>query len=99
MPVHWVDAPYEGIGSDLDYLTGTCRDEPNLFTMVGMEQENSPFGHRADTLLKAGNANHKELVSAYSMARPRLDKNDGKSRSYRRYLISCALNQNRRRSQ
>ena len=26
MPVHPVDAPYQGIGLELDYLIGTCRD-------------------------------------------------------------------------
>ena len=79
MPVHPVDAPYQGIGLELDYLIGTCRDEANLFTMLGIELENSPFGHRAETLLKAGNADHKELVSAYRMARPGLDENDAKA--------------------
>ena len=46
----------------------TCRDEANLFTMLRTELENSPFGHCAETPLKAGNADHKELVSAYRMA-------------------------------
>ena len=79
MPVHPVDAPYQGIGSDLDYLIGTCRDEANLFTMLGMELENSPFSFRAETLLRAGNADREELINAYRQARPELDENDAKA--------------------
>ena len=31
MPVHPVDAAHHGIGLEIDYLIGTCRDEANFF--------------------------------------------------------------------
>jgi len=78
MPVHPVDAPYQGVGLELDYLIGTCRDEARLFTALGIDLENSPFGQRAETLIKAGNANQADLIKAYRAARPELDENEAK---------------------
>ena len=77
MPVHPVDAPYEGIGLDLDCLIETCRDEANLFTMQGMGLENSPFGYRTETLLKAGNADH-ELANSRRLTRIFSSKTEAK---------------------
>ena len=77
MPVHPVDAPYEGIGLDLDCIIGTCRDEANLFTMQGMGLENLPFGHRTETLLKAGNADH-ELAKPRRLTRIFSSKTEAK---------------------
>ena len=76
MPVHPVDAPFEGIGLELDYLIGTCRDEARLFTALGMDLEDSAFRHRTDTLLKAGRADFDEVMQAYG---PELDPEDAKS--------------------
>ncbi len=78
MPVHPVDAPYQGLGLELDYLIGTCRDEANLFTALGIDLENSPFGQRTETLIEAGNANQADLIEAYRTARPELDESDAK---------------------
>ena len=79
MPVHPVDAPHQGIGLELDYLIGTCRDEAKLFTALGIDLENSPFGQRAETLIKAGNTNQADLIKAYRTARPGLDEDDAKA--------------------
>ena len=47
MPIHPVDATYDGIGSDIDYLAGTCLDEGSLFSALGV----LPFESCSEQLL------------------------------------------------
>ncbi|MDC0213173.1 carboxylesterase family protein [Gammaproteobacteria bacterium] len=78
MPVHPVDASHQGVGLDLDYLIGTCRDEARLFTALGMEIDGSQFGERAQTLARAAGADWGNLIAAYKKSRPELDDDEAK---------------------
>ena len=69
MPIHPVDATYTGIGSDIDYLTGTCLDEGNLFDALGV----SPFESRSEQLLTTFSIKKEDLLRSYLSARPELN--------------------------
>ena len=43
MPIHPVDASFEGIGHSIDYLIGHCRDEARLFSAILPSLEDSVF--------------------------------------------------------
>ena len=72
MPVHPVDATHAGIGSDIDYLIGTCRDEMNLFDLF-MDLEGSQFERRAQQVFAAAGARRSEVLARYQQLRPDLD--------------------------
>lgn len=76
MPVHPVDAPYSGHGLELDYLIGTCRDEMNFFTALGMTIEDSQFHRRANRVIEAADVSWRELIQTYRESRPHLDAKD-----------------------
>ena len=69
MPIHPVDATYAGIGSDIDYLTGTCLDEGSLFNALGV----SPFESRSEQLLTKFSIKKEDLLQSYLSARPELN--------------------------
>ena len=76
MPIHPVDASHQGLGSDLDYLTGTCRDEANTFVKNFTRFPFSVFEKRAADVIKAGNASQEAVENAYHQARPALTKRE-----------------------
>ena len=69
MPIHPVDATYAGIGSDIDYLTGTCLDEGSFFNALGV----SPFQDRSEQLLTKFSIKKEDLLQSYLSARPELN--------------------------
>jgi para-nitrobenzyl esterase len=73
MPVHPVDAAHAGVGAELDYLIGTCRDEMNLFSAFG-DAALAGFQRRRQTMLDAAGIEDAALVRAYQNARPELDE-------------------------
>ena len=73
MPIHPVDATFSGIGLDVDYLIGTCRDEANFFSWL-VELEGSQFDRRARQVIEAAGANFSDVLARYGELRPDLDK-------------------------
>jgi len=73
IPVHPVDAAHAGLGAELDYLIGTCRDEINLFSALLPSLEDSVFDQRARKVIAQGGANWQQVVASYLKARPELD--------------------------
>ena len=76
MPEHPVDATFAGMGADIDYLIGTCRDEYRLFATMTMGREDTPFHDRANRLIEAGGGDRVALAAAYRTERPGLDEDD-----------------------
>lgn len=76
MPLHPVDATYAAMGTDLDYLIGTCRDEFRLFAALLAGNVDTPFHHRVDRLIEAGGGDRVALAAAYRAERPVLDEDD-----------------------
>jgi para-nitrobenzyl esterase len=77
MPNHPVDAIDAGLGSEIDYLIGTCRDEINLFSALmpgGME--GSVFDRRARFVVEKSGADWNQLEAVYRQSRPDLDAED-----------------------
>ncbi len=72
MPVHPVDAPHYGIGLDIDYLIGTCRDEGNLFSLL-LDLQGSQFDRRAQQVVAVAGARWSEVLVRYQELRPELD--------------------------
>ncbi len=72
MPVHPVDAPHAGIGLDVDYLIGSCRDEANFFSAL-LDLEDSQFERRARQVIAAAGANWNDVLARYRQLRPELD--------------------------
>ncbi len=70
MPVHPVDAIAAGLGTDIDYLVGTCRDEMNLFAALLPSLEGSIFDQRARKVISAAGANWEAVVRRYREANP-----------------------------
>ncbi|MDA0791357.1 MAG: carboxylesterase family protein [Proteobacteria bacterium] len=73
MPHHPVDAPYEGIGLDVDYLIGTCRDEANLFSALMPTMQDSVFHRRAKQVVDASGLTWDDVIARYRSLRPDLD--------------------------
>ncbi|MEM7079174.1 MAG: carboxylesterase family protein [Pseudomonadota bacterium] len=73
MPNHPVDACAAGLGNEVDYLIGSCRDEMNLFDALPGDIAETPFLARRDALLTAADADLAALRRAYTQARPQLD--------------------------
>lgn len=72
MPIHPVDAAHAGVGAELDYLIGTCRDEMNLFGAFG-DAALTGFRRRRQTLVDAAGVEDAALARAYRDLRPQLD--------------------------
>ena len=72
MPVHPVDAPHAGIGLDIDYLIGGCRDEANLFAAL-LDLPGSQFDRRARQVTAAAGADWAAVLARYNQVRPELD--------------------------
>ena len=72
MPVHPVDAPHAGIGLDIDYLIGSCRDEANFFSAF-MDLQGSQFERRARQVVAAAGASWDDVLARYAQLRPELD--------------------------
>ena len=75
MPTHPVDAPHAGIGLDIDYLIGSCRDEINLFSLF-VELEGSQFERRARQVVAAAGASWSDVLAGYAQSRPQLDASE-----------------------
>ncbi|MEM7218859.1 MAG: carboxylesterase family protein [Pseudomonadota bacterium] len=75
MPNHPVDASFAGLGADVEYLIGSCRQELNLFSLFG-EDALAVFTKRRDTLLKASGVTLPALRAAYKSSFPELDDED-----------------------
>ena len=75
MPTHPVDAPHAGIGLDIDYLIGSCRDEINLFSLF-VELEGSQFERRARQVVAAAGASWSDVMAGYAQSRPQLDASE-----------------------
>jgi para-nitrobenzyl esterase len=74
MPYHPVDAMDAGLGAEIDYLIGTCRDEINLFNvLIPGGLEGSVFDRRARLVVEKSRADWDQLVSVYRNTRPDLD--------------------------
>ena len=77
MPVHPVDAPAAGIGTDIDYLIGSCRDEARLFdALIPGGLDDTAFARRAQRVLAAAGIDWATLRSAYQEAEPGLAHED-----------------------
>jgi carboxylesterase type B len=76
MPVHPVDAAGKGVGAELDYLIGTCRDEMNLFNAFPGDAALAGFRDRRDAVLEAGGVDGSDVAGAYRAARPTLDDDE-----------------------
>ncbi|MCE2461865.1 MAG: carboxylesterase/lipase family protein [Pseudomonadales bacterium] len=74
MPHHPVDAPFEGMGLDVDCLIGTCRDEMGLFGASLPGLEGSVLHQRAKRVVDAAGVSWDEVMSGYEDARPNLDR-------------------------
>ena len=72
MPVHPVDAPHAGIGLDIDYLIGSCRDEANFFSAF-MDLQGSQFERRARQVVAAAGVSWNDVLARYAQLRPELD--------------------------
>ena len=70
MPLHPVDATWHGVGSDLDYLIGSCRDEMNLFDLFPGDAALARFRGRRDALLSSIGVSPTALDAAYRVAHP-----------------------------
>ena len=75
MPVHPVDATFSGVGLDIAYLIGTCRDEAELFAWL-TELEGSQFDRRARQVIKAAGAEFSEVIARYGALNPSMKKED-----------------------
>ena len=75
MPVHPVDATFSGVGLDIAYLIGTCRDEAELFAWL-IELEGSQFERRARQVIKAADAEFSEVLARYGALNPSMKKED-----------------------
>ena len=73
LPVHPVDAPSQGIGTEIDYLIGTCRDEINLFAAIPADGVLDGFKLRRDFLFDTAGVDLDTLAAAYASDRPELD--------------------------
>lgn len=75
MPEHPVDACAAGLGQDVDYLIGSCRDELNFFdALPGDIVNEGPFAARREKLLHVARADLGRLRSAYAQQDPNLDE-------------------------
>jgi len=76
MPIHPVDAPYEGKGLNVDYLIGTCRDEANFFSAFMPEMQGSIFHQRAKKVIEAAGLTWEQVETVYARERPDLKQDD-----------------------
>jgi carboxylesterase type B len=77
MTIHPVDVTHAGIGSEIDYLVGTCQDEINLFSaLIPGGLEGTQFDLRARKVLEAGAVDRDLLAAVYQQARPELDEEE-----------------------
>ena len=75
MPTHPVDAAHSGLGLNIDYLIGSCRDEANLFSLF-MDLEGSQFDRRAQQVVAAAGASWPDVLRRYAQLRPELNKQE-----------------------
>ncbi len=73
MPIHPADAAVEGIGLDIDYLVGTCRDEANLFDAILPDMMHRLLAPRAQRIIEAAGLSWQDITAVYQAARPTLD--------------------------
>ena len=73
MPVHPVDATFSGVGLDIAYLIGTCRDEATLFAWL-TELEGGQFDRRARQVIKAAGAEFSEVLARYGTLKPSMKR-------------------------
>ena len=76
MPVHPVDAAHHGIGLEIDYLIGTCRDEANFFSAIMPSMVDSIFHRRALQIIESIGLSWEEILVSYARTLPHLDHND-----------------------
>jgi para-nitrobenzyl esterase len=76
MPHHPADAPYEGMGLNIDYLVGTCRDEANLFDALLPGMIDTMFHPRAKRVIEKAGLSWRQVMSGYATARPELDEDE-----------------------
>ena len=76
MPVHPMDACEQGLGQNIDYLIGTCRDEMNLFDAFPGDTATARFQKRLVTALNAVKTDKQAVKQAYLNARPGLETDD-----------------------
>ena len=76
MPVHPVDTGHLGIGAEVDYLIGTCRDEANLFSALLPSMVDGIFHHRAAQVVEKSGRDWADVVSAYTRSLPHLDQDE-----------------------
>ena len=76
MPVHPVDAAHHGIGLEIDYLIGTCRDEANFFPAIMPSMVDSIFHRRALQIIESIGLSWEEILVLYARSLPHLDHDD-----------------------
>ena len=76
MPYHPVDACEQGLGADLDYLIGTCRDEMNLFDAFPGDAGTARFRERQNTVFNVAGISQEQVRQAYRTARSELDSDE-----------------------
>ena len=76
MPVHPVDAAHHGIGLEIDYLIGTCRDEANFFSAIMPSMVDSIFHRRALQIIESIGLSWEEILVSYARTLPHLDHDD-----------------------
>lgn len=73
MPLHPVDAASHGVGAEIDYLIGTCRDEMNFFAALPFVGVLSGFERRRDHLFDTAGVSLDAVRAAYAADRPEQD--------------------------
>ena len=73
MPTHPVDATHQGMGTELDFMIGTCRDEARLFSALTPDLYDSIFYRRAKKVIEQSGQAWIQVAQAYKRLFPDLD--------------------------